>query len=112
MFGQFRAGTVHKQIMLPSTFCFLSGFQSPMVKAWLTMRVPGFSSARRLGRSLAFRLSRRYSVTTVALLNSAANKSSLRKVTRSVTPAFRAFASADRKGRFEGKSVYVRVALG
>ena len=61
-----------------------------------TMRVPGFSSAHRRGRSFSFSSGRRYSVTTVASLKSALKRSCCLKVTSLVTPAFLALALASR----------------
>lgn len=55
----YRAGTVHRKIVLSPTSTVCSGSQSPMRKAWLTMRVPGASSPSSRGRSFSLRLSSR-----------------------------------------------------
>src|SRR5882672_7087658 len=80
----------------PLTVCFCCGFQSPMSNACETMRVPGFNSFISLGASFRLSGSRRYSVTTVAGLMSAVNRSSARNVTLSETPFERALPVASR----------------
>src|SRR4028118_518117 len=52
-----------------------SGRQSPIVKLWLSTRVPGLSSVRMRGRSARLTSGSRYMVTTLASRSGARNRS-------------------------------------
>lgn len=82
------------------TVTTLSGFQSPMSCMYETTRVPGRSSRHSFGRTRRLISGHRKRATTVAPAISVSKRSSVRKVTLSATPAFRALAtlSAMRSG--------------